>query len=77
METIRAIIHEEGGGYWAEVPSLPGCFTQGDTLDETVSNLWEAIEGWTESRQDFDPTARVITAKTHELEVLLTAEVAA
>jgi predicted RNase H-like HicB family nuclease len=31
------------GGYWAEVPALPGCFTQGDTLDEIYRNLAEAI----------------------------------
>ena len=31
---IQAIIHEaEEGGYWAEVPALPGCFTQAETLE--------------------------------------------
>ena len=41
---IKCLIHEaEEGGFWAEVPSLPGCFTEGDTLDETRSNLREAI----------------------------------
>jgi predicted RNase H-like HicB family nuclease len=41
---FKAIIHaEEQGGYWAEVPDLPGCFTQGDTLDEVYQNLTEAI----------------------------------
>ena len=45
--TLKAIIQEaEEGGYWAEVPALPGCFTQGDTLQELKSNLHEAIEGW-------------------------------
>jgi len=44
---VRAIIHEaEEGGFWAEVPALPGCVTQGDTLEEVMSNLREAIEGW-------------------------------
>ena len=43
---IKAIIHEdESGGYWAEVPALPGCATQGETLDELLFNLREAIEG--------------------------------
>jgi predicted RNase H-like HicB family nuclease len=43
---IKAIIHEdETGGYWAEVPALPGCATQGDTMDELLFNLREAIEG--------------------------------
>jgi predicted RNase H-like HicB family nuclease len=40
----RALVHaEEDGGYWAEVPDLPGCLTQGDTLDEVYHNLTEAI----------------------------------
>jgi len=34
----------EEGGYWAEVPALPGCFTQGETIDETLKNAAEAIE---------------------------------
>jgi predicted RNase H-like HicB family nuclease len=41
---FKAVVHaEEQGGYWAEVPDLPGCFTQGDTLDEVYHNLVEAI----------------------------------
>lgn len=43
---IKAIIHEsEDGGFWAEVPAIPGCATQGDTLEELMANLEEAIEG--------------------------------
>lgn len=43
---VEAIIHEEeGGGYWAEVPALPGCATQGETMEELLANLREAIEG--------------------------------
>ena len=45
--TLKAIIHDaEEGGYWAEVPALPGCVTQGDTMEEVTANLREAIEGW-------------------------------
>jgi len=45
--TLKAIIHEaEEGGFWAEVPALPGCFTQGETLPDLESNLREAIQGW-------------------------------
>jgi predicted RNase H-like HicB family nuclease len=44
---IQAIVHKaEEGGFWAEVPSLPGCATQGETMDELRDNLREAIEGW-------------------------------
>ena len=43
---IKVIVHDaEEGGYWAEVPAIPGCATQGETLDELLSNLHEAIEG--------------------------------
>jgi predicted RNase H-like HicB family nuclease len=43
---IKVIVHEaEEGGYWAEVPSIPGCATQGDTFEELLNNLYEAIEG--------------------------------
>ena len=45
--TLKAIIHEaEEGGFWAEVPALPGCVSQGDTLEEVRDNLREAMEGW-------------------------------
>ncbi|HEY0455906.1 MAG TPA: type II toxin-antitoxin system HicB family antitoxin [Verrucomicrobiae bacterium] len=45
--TLKAIIHKaEEGGFWAEVPALPGCFTQGETIDEVTRNLREAVEGW-------------------------------
>jgi predicted RNase H-like HicB family nuclease len=44
---LKAVIHEaEEGGFWAEVPALPGCFTQGDTIEELEANILEAIEGW-------------------------------
>jgi predicted RNase H-like HicB family nuclease len=42
---IIAIVHkEELGGFWAEVPSLPVCVTQADTIEELQENLKEAIE---------------------------------
>ena len=45
--TLKAVIHAaEEGGYWAEVPALPGCVSQGETIEEIRSNVREAIEGW-------------------------------
>ncbi len=45
--TLKAIVHAaEEGGFWAEVPALPGCVTQGETMEELKLNLHEAIEGW-------------------------------
>lgn len=44
--TFKAIIHDaEEGGYWAEVPALPGCVSQGETIQELHDNLREAIRG--------------------------------
>ena len=44
---IKAIIHSaEEGGYWAEVPELVGCITEGDTMEEVMANLKDAIVGW-------------------------------
>jgi len=44
---LRALIHAaEEGGYWAEVPALRGCITEGETWDEVILNLQEAIAGW-------------------------------
>ena len=43
---FKIIVHEaEEGGYWAEVPAIPGCASQGDTMDELMANIREAIEG--------------------------------
>ena len=43
---LKVIVHEaEDGGYWAEVPAIPGCATQGDTFDELLKNLYDAVEG--------------------------------
>ena len=44
---IRVVVREaEEGGYWAEVPALPGCATQGETLEDLMANVREAVEGW-------------------------------
>ena len=40
------VIHEEPeGGFWAEVPALPGCYSQGDSIPELMDNVREAIAG--------------------------------
>jgi predicted RNase H-like HicB family nuclease len=45
--TLTAIVRpEEGGGYSASIPTLPGCHTQGETIEEVRDNLREAAEGW-------------------------------
>ncbi len=43
---LKVIVHEaEEGGYWAQVPSIPGCATQGETFEELLHNVYEAVEG--------------------------------
>lgn len=44
---LRVLIHSaEEGGYWAEIPGLPGCVSQGETISEALTNVREAAEGW-------------------------------
>ena len=46
---LKVIVHPaEEGGFWAEVPALPGCVSQGESLDEVMVNIREAAEGWIE-----------------------------
>ncbi len=43
---LKVIVHEaEEGGYWAEVPAIPGCATEGNTFQELLENIYEAVEG--------------------------------
>lgn len=44
---LKIVVHEaEEGGFWAEVPALPGCASQGESMDDLMRNIREAIEGW-------------------------------
>jgi predicted RNase H-like HicB family nuclease len=44
--TFKAVIHPEPtGGYWGEVPALPGCYSQGETMEELLANLRDAAAG--------------------------------
>lgn len=40
---LTARIHIEDGGYWAEIPELPGCLASGDTLDELFESLQDGV----------------------------------
>lgn len=47
MGKLDIVFHEaDEGGYWAEIPAMPGCITEGDTLEETKANICEAAEVW-------------------------------
>jgi predicted RNase H-like HicB family nuclease len=46
VEKYAIVIHQEPeGGFWAEVPALPGCYSQGETVDEVMENIREAVSG--------------------------------
>lgn len=49
LEFSVVILEDEEGGYVAYVPELPGCHTQGDSLDEVIKNVKEAIELYLET----------------------------
>lgn len=61
---IKVIVHDaEEGGYWAEVPAIPGCATQGETFEELLRNLYEAVEGCLSidvSQTQVSPEGRVL-----------------
>ncbi len=60
---LRVIIEQDENGYYiAEVPALPGCLSQGNSQEEAIANIKEAIEGWLEvmeSKHSFDPERSV------------------
>ena len=65
---LKVIVHgAEEGGYWAEVPAIPGCATQGDSFEEPLSNLYEAVEGCLSV--DIAETASSDTRKVLEIAV--------
>lgn len=65
---LKVVVHEaKEGGYWAEVPSIVGCATQGDTFEELLNNLYEAVEGCL----SVDIEALEVTDKVTVLEIEL------
>ena len=64
---LKVIVHEaEDGGFWAEAPSIPGCATQGETLEVLLNNISGAVEGCLSVElEPSDP----MDAKTRVLEI--------
>ncbi len=52
MRQVILIPDEDGVGYTVEVPSLPGCISQGDTREEALANIQDAIEGFIDVLKD-------------------------
>ena len=62
MQNYAVVIHEDpDGGFWAEVPALPGCYSQGETIDELKYNIREAIAGVVEvlKEQGLEPDSNI------------------
>jgi predicted RNase H-like HicB family nuclease len=64
---VKMVVHEaEEGGFWAEVPALPGCVSQGETMEELLANVREAIQAWldaepaAEAGDDYVERGRVV-----------------
>jgi predicted RNase H-like HicB family nuclease len=53
---VEPLPSEEGGGFLATVPDLPGCMSDGDTPEEAVSNVQDAILAWIEAARDLGHT---------------------
>ena len=65
---LKVITHDtEEGGYWAEVPAIEGCATQGDTFEELLENIYEAIEGCL----SVDVAAIEVTEKDRVMEIAI------
>lgn len=50
--TVEPLAAEDGGGFIATVPDLPGCMSDGETPQEAVANVQDAIRAWIEAAQD-------------------------
>jgi predicted RNase H-like HicB family nuclease len=61
---LKVLVHPaEEGGFWAEVPALLGCVSEGETLEDTLANIREAAEGWLEvaaERGQLNPETQVV-----------------
>jgi predicted RNase H-like HicB family nuclease len=65
---LKVIVHTaEEGGFWAEVPAIPGCATQGENFEELLANLYEAVEGCLSV--DFSQIATEATDRVLEIAV--------
>lgn len=63
---LSVVVHEaEEGGFWAEVPAIPGCATQGDSFEELLTNLYETVEG----RLSVDVSTASVSDKGRVIEI--------
>lgn len=57
---LKVIIHKaEEGGFWAEVPAIPGCVTQAETMEDLMPNIYEAVDGCQDTGLTFNYSIRM------------------
>ncbi len=67
---MKILVHPaEEGGFWAEAPALPGCVSEGETLEETLANIREAAEGWLEVAAERVTATGAQNAQTQLVEI--------
>ena len=66
MRQVIVYPDPEDGGWVAEVPSLPGCVSQGRTKEEALRNVREAIDAWIDAAQSL---GRSIPVATNDVEI--------
>ena len=65
--TLKVIVHhEENGVIWAEIPSLPGCYTQADSMEELEDNLRDAVEGYLKAKEEMILSKKDINSEVKE-----------
>jgi predicted RNase H-like HicB family nuclease len=70
MSQKYAVIFEQAEGNWAAyVPDLPGCITTGKTLEETESNIREAIQGHLQTLREFGDPIPQSTTRAKDIEI--------
>ena len=71
MDNLDIVVHEtDEGGYWAEIPAMPGCITEGDTLEETKANIREAAEVWLATKLEWILTRGTVKERPEARELV-------
>ena len=71
MEYSVVVHQAEEGGFWAEVPALPGCYSHGESVEETLGNLREAIALYTDVLRDEGQDAPRDADVVHQVSVVV------
>ena len=67
--SVVMFTNAEEGGFWVDVPALPGCYSQGESVDESLQNVTEAIELYLEVLRDEGREAPVDSEVVYRVDV--------